>query len=418
MKKLLFVATRQFWPTSTGKEITLFYNCKGLHERFGYDIYLFCFANGNTDKLREKPDFIKDVMYVNAPGIVKMVANVVCHCVFGLWPLQNAMFYDGAISEALMNYYNKVRPSVLVIDMVRLVPYVDRFLDQPVKRILIEDDLLSKRYARQIQATKKARTGGSLTGYYSSGLPGVLNKVSNILWIKKSILKTEINHLTRYEAQCVKKFAYITFISPIEAEEYNRMHGTNKAITLTMGADTDYLADGEASEKKKNALSVIANFNYAPNIASLEWIVREILPLLPEDVHYYVAGKYPDSVKEFMDPNRVTMMGYVDDIRSFVKGTEIYLSPIAYGTGIKTKIVEAMAMGIPVITNSVGAEGLNVTNGKELFIAEDPEEIAKMVMKLLSNPGLREKVGKQGQDYVRQYHDWERVYDAFEKMNL
>lgn len=71
-----------------------------------------------------------------------------------------------------------------------------------------------------------------------------------------------------------------------------------------------------------------------------------------------------------------------------------------------------------VVTNSIGAEGLNVHNGQEIFIAETPEKIANAVMLLLNNPSLRRKVGSAAQEYIQKYHDWNRVYKAFGEMGL
>lgn len=413
-KKLLFVATRQFWPTATGKQLTLYYNCKGLHEQYGYDIYLFCFADKNTDKIREKPDFIHEVVYVDTPGIRKSLGNIIWKsAITEEWPLQNSLFYSKAIAGQLSEYYEKVKPDVLIIDMVRLAPYLDALPADSIKKILIEDDLLAKRYQQQLSSV-----GGNVAGYLNDTMPGILNNLTNFKFIKNIVLKTEIKRLLKYEAQLPKKFDYITFISPIEAKEYNRQYHTDKAITLTMGADVEYYAQGKPEPHKENSLSIVGNFSYAPNAASLEWISEKILPKLPQNVTYYVIGKFPEELHTTAYSPKIRSLGYVNDIRSVVKSTDVYFSPIAFGTGVKTKIVEAMAMGMPVVTNSVGAEGLNVTSGRELFIADDSDEIAKIVKQLLNDSKLCESVGKCGQEFVQKYHDWNKIYWVFGEMGL
>ena len=415
-KRLLFVATRQFWPTTTGKEITLFHNCKGLCEKYGYEIYLFCFADKNTDKQRQKPDFIHDVVYVDAPGIKKSFPLIMKNSLLtGKWPIQNSMLYSRHISKELQKYYQKIKPDVLIIDMVRLVPYFDDLPVDSIKKILIEDDLLAKRYRQQLKTSGE----GNITGYLSSSMPGLLNSIVSCRFVKNIILKTEIKRLDRYEKCLPNKFDYITFISPIEAEEFNRQNDTDKAVTLTMGADIEYCAQIESvAEHKDNSMVIVGNYSYAPNAASLKWICEKVMPLLPENITYYIIGNFPKELRQAIKDERIKPLGYVDDIRTVVKSTEIYLSPVLFGTGIKTKVVEAMAMGMPVITNTVGAEGLNVTDGKELFIKDTPEDIAKTVKMILDDTQLGHKVGKRGQKFVAQYHDWNKIYQVFGQMGL
>ena len=414
-KRLLFVSTRQFWPPTSGKEVTLYHNCKGLHEKHGYEIYLFCFADKNTDKERETPEFIHEIRYGDIPNIKEVAFRVlVKSIILKLWPIQNALFYSPSISKLLCDYYNEVQPDAFILDMVRLVPYMKDLPDMKIPHILIEDDLLAKRYQRQLDSNAE----GSISGYLSDSLSGSLNKVLNTKVLSKIILRGEIQRLEKYESTLPQLFDYITFISPIETKEYNKKHHTTKAITLTMGADVEYCAAGIAGEHIPNSISVVGNFSYGSNAASMEWTSKYVLPQLPKEVRYYVIGKFPDELKSRLNNNQIEPLGYVDDFRTIIKATDIYVAPILYGTGIKTKIVEAMAMGIPVVTNNIGAEGLDVINGKHLFIENDACKIADIIKELLNNKKLREQVGKEGQEYVRRNHDWNEVYSTFKKMGL
>lgn len=252
----------------------------------------------------------------------------------------------------------------------------------------------------------------------SDSISGGLNRIINSRFVSRIILNGEIRRLEKYESKLPAKFDYITFISPIETREYNEKYNTNKAVTLTMGADVEYCAAGKADQHKEKSISVVGNFSYGSNAASMEWINEKILPGLPEDVKYYVVGKFPQELKEKINNNRIVSLGFVDDFRTVIKSTEVYVSPILFGTGIKTKVVEAMAMGMPVVTNSVGAEGLAVKNGQELFIEDDPEKMVEIISMLLSDKELRERIGKQGQAFVRSNHNWDKVFEVFGQMGL
>ena len=413
-KKLLFLSTRQFWPTSSGKDITLYHDCRGLYERCGYEIHLLCFADKTTDKQRKPPDFIHSVVYLDVPPVWKTARNIVVKSLLGGWPIQNSMFYSRQIKDQFWAYYRKLDPSAVVIDMVRLAPYGEMLREESVNKILIEDDLLAKRYRRQIASTGS----GSIAGYMAPSLPGIVNKLTSIGALRNIILRGEIKRLERYEQKCTEIFDHITFISQIEADEFNRLYSTNKAIRLTLGADIEYCNGGVPEEHRERSMSIVGNFYTPANIASLEWINAEIMPKLPKDVILYVVGKYPEEMVNKIDKTRISMLGYVDDIRSIVKSTEVYLSPIVFGTGIKTKIVEAMAMGLPVVTNKIGAEGLDVHNGEELFIADDPEDIVEAVLRLFGNASLRAGVGNRGRTFVQENHNWSVIFGTFGKMGL
>ena len=416
MKKLLYVATRQFWPATTGHETILYHNCKGLHDEFGYDIYLFCFADKHTDRSIPAPDFIKELIYTDVPSKLTAVNNALIHSFAGKgkWPLQNDLYYSKNIEKSLENYYIKIKPDVLVVDMVRLVPYIAAFRDESIKKILIAEDDLAKRYKRQIESSDV----GNAAGYYSSNMSVIANKMISMKTIKNLILKMEISRLNSYEKNLKDNFDYITYVSSVEANEYNERYNTNKAVTLTMGADVEYYSEEINARKKKKTLAFVGNYTYAPNADSIEWICREIIPKLDKDVLFYVIGKCPDELKQKIQSEQVIVLGFVDDIREVVKSVEVYLSPITYGTGIKTKIIEAMAMGVPVVTNSVGAESLSVTSGKELFIANGIDEIVNCVNTLFENEALRNNIGAAGQTFVKEHHSWKKVYEAFEIMGL
>ena len=108
----------------------------------------------------------------------------------------------------------------------------------------------------------------------------------------------------------------------------------------------------------------------------------------------------------------------VEDLRKVLGSCELFLSPIAHGSGIKTKILEALAMGLPVITNTLGAEGLSVVDGEELLVRVTPETTAEAVEELLSDPERCRKMGEAGRAYIASRHTWDIVWQKFADMGL
>lgn len=418
-KRLVFITTRIFWPTNSGRKVSLYYYCKGLHEIYGYEISLFCFleaGQGESD-LYKKPGFIKEVRLAKSISPFTKISNLLCKS-FGKnrWPLQCSLFYSNENCNAISSYCAYVKPDLVITDMIRTAPYLDAYKSIGCLKILDMDDLLSKRYERQVAS---ATAQGEIAGLYSKKLPKLVNQLINAGGIRKKVLSIEISRLKSMEVKWALKFDKVIFVSERETEEFNHRTGIANAYTVTMGVDYDYYSSSIIPKTKTGTLSFIGNMSYPPNLDSFEKIVEHVMPLIKHPIIFRVIGNCPKSLHEKYDLNeRIELCGIVDDHRKAIKETEVFLAPISYGSGIKTKILEAMAMGMPVVTNAVGAEGIMAQNGKDFFVTDDYEVMAQIVDKLLDDPALCRQVGANAQEFILKNHTWEKVYEAFGKMGL
>ena len=159
----------------------------------------------------------------------------------------------------------------------------------------------------------------------------------------------------------------------------------------------------------------VGNMGYGANQASLDLICIEVLPRLP-GTSIRVVGVCPEEVKErYARFNQLSFSGRVESISDELLKCKVMLVPFAYGTGIKTKVLEAMGMGIPVVTNSIGLEGLTCVPGNEIEIGETPEELAQLAAALLMDSERRLAVGNAGKAYVCKNHDWRNSIQDFGK---
>ena len=118
-------------------------------------------------------------------------------------------------------------------------------------------------------------------------------------------------------------------------------------------------------------------------------------------------------MKKYENLPNIIFTGRVEDLRTCVKATEVFVSPIAYGSGIKTKILEAMAMGVPVVTNSIGAEGIDAKNGRDILISDDMEELAGMVRALLDDEKRQREIACNAQNFIKNKYQWELIFQKF-----
>ena len=157
------------------------------------------------------------------------------------------------------------------------------------------------------------------------------------------------------------------------------------------------------SNETIDKLTFIGGDSHFPNLDAVQWFTNEIIPLLPSSLQLHVIGKWS---KENMDQilkkcnNQIIFSGFVDDLITYCKNS-IMVVPLRLGSGIRTKILYAMAHGTPIISTSIGCEGLGITHLKEIIISNSNVEFAKSIINLVKNTSLREKLAVNAQNLAK-----------------
>lgn len=155
-------------------------------------------------------------------------------------------------------------------------------------------------------------------------------------------------------------------------------------------------------------------FTYHVNYAGARWFVEQVLPLVQaqvSDVRLTITGNHAD--RPFPQVAGVTRTGFVDDVRPLIAGAAVCVVPIWQGGGTRLKILEAMALGTPVVTTSKGAEGLVAQPNVHLLIADEPAAFAGAVVQLLADASLRQRLAEQARRLVEQHYSWPLVMPRF-----
>lgn len=417
-KNLLFIGNRVFWPPMGGHEVESYHYCKGLHDSYGYSIDVFIFDSKDHVDLDKKPDFINKVFLSIPIDTKEKIRNIISKslCRKHYWPLQCSLYYSEANAKKLSLVVKRKHYDVVIVDMIRLAPYFSALHQYPANIVLDVDDTLSKRYKRQLKSLDRKTV---IAGQYNDKLPAFIQKILKSTFVMKRVLNFEIPRMEHAEEYYSNQYNKIVFVSPIETDEYNKRYHCNKAVTIGMGVEYNYYSEEMRVSKSLGTASFVGNMSTAANADSVRLIINKVLPLCKNLEKLILIGKCPDSLKEeFKGNNNVEFCGMVDDLRPYVKSSMVFLSPLAYGTGIKTKILEAMAMGMPVVTNSVGAEGIPGENEKIWFVSDDYRKLAKYVDSLVCDSDKCETVGRSAQAFVKKSYQWELVYRDFEKLGV
>ncbi|MBE6580291.1 MAG: glycosyltransferase [Ruminococcaceae bacterium] len=413
-KRLLFVTTRLPWPTNSGRRTSLYHYCRGLHEQYGYEVSLFAFPEWDQERSdRDKPPFVARVHLAAPIGRLTKLWGLL-RAWFSGKPYQTALYESRKNHRLLQRVIAAEKPDVVLFDMLRLAPYM-KVAKGHARCVLDLDDLLSVRYKRQLR-TPNTSTG--IAGHYAGEMSPLAERLLCHGRIGKMILKSEQKRVARAELRFAREAEGVVLVSAAEAAHLNRALGRPVAVTVPTGVDTTAFTPDNGA-KKQNTFGFVGNLYAAANAASLTYIANEILPLLSVPFTFEVAGPCPDEVRTRLEGTQgLRFLGEVKDLAIVTAAWQFTLCPIAFGTGLKTKVLEAMAAGLPVLTNAVGAEGIGANNGSEIFVLEGADDLAAAAEMLLNSPALCREVGTAARHFVCTHYDWSVVFKAFGQLDL
>ena len=214
--------------------------------------------------------------------------------------------------------------------------------------------------------------------------------------------------LRRYFSRLLGVFRACTVASEQERQLLQRLFPANRKgiVVVPNCVNVEEYRDIRA-EPQPAQLVFTGSFRYHTNYEAMVWFVGKVFPLVLEKVpsaRLVITGDHADLPLPSME--NVTLAGYVDDIKALIASSTVSLAPLWSGGGTRLKILEAMAIGTPVVATSKGAEGLDAVSGEHLFVADDPERFATDVVHLLQDPGLRARISESARVLVTEKYDW------------
>lgn len=178
---------------------------------------------------------------------------------------------------------------------------------------------------------------------------------------------------------------------------------------MEVGVDLDLFPYIYKSEGKKNII-YLGNYRHYPNEDAVDYFVEKIFPIIKEqekEAVLHIVGASPTRrINRLRAREDIRVTGSVDDVNKYLQKGMVFIAPIRMGAGIKTKLLEAMSAGLPVVASPVAAEGLKAKRGEEILVGANPKKFAQHVLNLMSNRELREKVSMSGRKYVEEQFDW------------
>ncbi len=223
-----------------------------------------------------------------------------------------------------------------------------------------------------------------------------------------------------WEKYLLSRFDMTTVVSAVDKYYLRKLNRKASIRIVPIGVDTVFFRPAEHIEEDYPSIVFHGVMDYDPNVDSALYTYKEILPAIrarmPE-VKFYIAGTNPSpEIKKLSKNSRIVVTGYVKDLREYILKASVVLAPMRKGHGMKTKILEAMALGKPVVTNPMGAEALDQDTQNCIAIGKTPAEIAEKVLRLLENSDLRRELGKKASQIVKERYTWEICSQRYDEI--
>ena len=236
--------------------------------------------------------------------------------------------------------------------------------------------------------------------------------------ISRAYFREQWRRMERFERRECRRFNSVVAVSRNDAIAIERDYGVTGVSDVPTGVDTDYFRpNGRAALQSRNLVFTGA-MDWLPNEDGIAWFVYEVLPRIHEkmpEVTLTIVGRNPPPlIRELADRDkRLRVTGSVPDVRPYMESGAVFVVPLRVGGGTRLKIYEALAMERPLVSTTIGAEGLPLENGVHAVIADSADEFAAAVLDLLANPQQALALARNGASYVRANFGWDRAAERF-----
>jgi polysaccharide biosynthesis protein PslH len=237
---------------------------------------------------------------------------------------------------------------------------------------------------------------------------------------KKWYVKSQADKLQQAEAEILRQ---VTVSFPITDEDAKLAKKLSPDANIVVAGPGIGLEKWQRQEvlKKNSTLIHATTYDWVHNVDAVRWFINNVIPKLQEfnpEIRLQLLGKNPPP--DFSGKRGVDVLGFVSSVMPYLSAAGIYVAPLFVGGGVRIKILEAMAMELPVIASPVSAEGIKGTREDGLIIAESADDFVKEILYLVENPNLVQELGKKARKFVLENYTWEKsigiIYNTYKNI--
>jgi glycosyltransferase involved in cell wall biosynthesis len=234
---------------------------------------------------------------------------------------------------------------------------------------------------------------------------------------RRLLLRNEVRRVRRFEATTWPAFDRVVMVTEQDADGIRQLAPGALVDVITLGVE---LPDAAGAAIDQRRIIFHGVLRYPPNVSACERLARRVLPLVREhvpDARLVLVGREPSpQVRALDNLPGVEVTGAVPDTIPWLAGSRVYACAVDQGTGIKNKVLEAMAAGVPVVSTRLGLQGLDVQPDRDVLRADDDAGLASHIVAVLRDDTLAARLGRAGRAYVEANHRWSAVVDKYEAL--
>ena len=307
-------------------------------------------------------------------------------------PLQAAICRSPAVERALLDLLNSDSFDLVHVEHLRAA-HLGTLIPKDIPTVFDSVDCISLLLERTMRASHSRR--------------------------QRVLAALELLATRAYESRLLNRFDRVAVTSQEDGRALQELAPASEVAVVPNGVDLEYFHPLNGSGEPAT-LVLWGRMSYHANVTAALHFVKRIFPLIRRicpDVHLRIVGSSPSRMVRALarDP-AISVIGFVPDIRAAIGGATVAICPVTVKVGVQNKVLEAMAMGLPVVCTEEGYEGLAATPGQDLLVAASEREFADHVCRLLADPRLRKRVGAAGRRYVEDHHRWDTAARKIETL--
>jgi len=388
--KILWVKTDYLHPTTRGGQIRSLEMLRCLHR--SHDVHYVCLDDGANDEgPRRSHEYASKVTSVRHTVPPRRSAHFIAQLAAGAvspLPVSVARYKSGVMKAKIAELLATEKFDRLVCDFLFPAPNIPDIS----RAVLFQHNVEAVIWKRHVEQAANP--------------------------VARAYLSVQARRMERYEREVCRRSAHVIAVSELDVKTMVGNYGVQKIDAVETGVDIAYFAPPKLAESKAD-LVFVGSMDWLPNIDGVRFFTEQILPRIRAyrpTCKVAIVGRRPGQVIEELgarDPN-ILVTGTVPDVRPWLWGSAISIVPLRIGGGTRLKIFEAMAAKVPVVSTTVGAEGLPVEPGRHLTVADDAEGFAESCLKLLDDHERRNSLAESGWALVSDHYSWEAVTRKFE----
>jgi polysaccharide biosynthesis protein PslH len=388
--KLLWVKSDYLHPTTRGGQIRTLEMLRCLHKR--HEIHYVCLDDGSSSEGAARSSEYCSKAYAIPHSVpehrsLRFAAQVAAGLTQTL-PVAVSRFRSAAMKRQIAALLQSQKFDCVVCDFLFPAPNIPNIADA----VLFQHNVEAVIWKRRAMHASNA--------------------------VNRAYLKLQARRMERYEREICRSARHVVAVSQADRQIFEHDYGAASVSAISTGVDLNHF-NHVAPAPKRSDLVFIGSMDWLPNVDGARFFIERIYPRIRQqfpDCKVAFVGRRPDpALKQAAAAySNLIVTGTVDDVRPWLWGSAISIVPLRIGGGTRLKIFEAMAARVPVVSTTIGAEGLPLDRGRHLLIEDDPRSFADACVTLLREAARRDQLADAAWNLVAEDYSWEAVTRDFE----